>query len=224
MALNEFQWGRILAVAWKHPSFGTDLEKDPAGALQRLKTSNPPLVLASEHQALGLNDPAPFHLESIHSPSEFSGDPARILHEIITTGRRTPSGPVVEVREDSWFLEPARNGNATQPGDTLTLAQWARIYARLWMDFRINQPGFTNTLPSGAIYTPQRGYDNRFAKDPTDVIEDMALSGIPYTRRQTRLFALVQRPTSWSAAELDNVIDTGRVNGFQLRWMVRKCC
>jgi len=38
MALNEIQWGRILALAWLDDGFKKAFEKDPAGALRGLKT------------------------------------------------------------------------------------------------------------------------------------------------------------------------------------------
>jgi hypothetical protein len=164
----------------------------------------------------------------------FAGTTPTELDEIIL-GKRPVSA------EDSWFREPpppADRGDATHTaqGDALSLAEWGRIYGRIWMDKFINDPAHPEFIPFQPKY-PFKDYVKKFEIDPAAVVAVIVpeLNGLPdskppisYIPGTTRLYPLANQPAGWSPAELNSIINsgttTGTPSGQSLRWIMRKCC
>jgi len=211
MALNEIQWGRILALAWLDDEFKAAFEKDPARALRGLKTR--PGLGADLFEELGLDEDASFiDLEHIADyPVDFPGVPkARLLK--IKNGDEYDK---VKLADALWHWGLGRDaikGIATREAKgTLTAAEWGRIYARIWEDERFGDP--------------KKNYKARFERDPAEVVNDITaeLSISHYKYQYTRLFVIGEKP-NWDDEQLEGMVTTGTVNGHPLVWMVTKTC
>jgi hypothetical protein len=220
MALNEIQWGRILALAWRDNNFKVDFEKDPEKALRSHGRSKNLLI------EFGIDPTDPIvDVTIIQSGGpNFAQAHPQVIDAVIR-GNQPAALP-----EDSWFWDSILQGNATQPAatDLITLGQWGKIYARIWMDERLHESTFQ---PFRATYGPKRNYLRQFEKNPAVVVNLLtgsSLAGPPlnisYTPNVTRLFVLIGKPTTWSDAQLDTIIDTGEINGHPVKWMAGKCC
>jgi hypothetical protein len=223
MALTENQWGRILALAWKDNTFKGPFEKDPAHTLRNHPRSK---ALLSQI-GIGPSDPIVDSAMLSQSGPDFSQASPQIIDAVIRGNLKAP------LPEDSWFWDSILKGDATRPDiNLISLEEWGRIYARLWMDARLHEPLFQ---PFRATYGPQSTYLRDFEKDPAAVVNKLT-NGTPppapngpslnitYTKGTTRLFVLVNRPGDWSDEQLEDIIDDGIINGQPVRWMVRKCC
>jgi hypothetical protein len=233
MPLSEAEWGQILALAWRDQGFKLAFERNPVEALKShdhgktlLKT-----ILVKNNNAFPL-----FELRMLdYGGYDFAGTTASDLEDIFL-GKRSVTA------EDSWFCDPlARKGDATRTAqdDTLSLADWGRIYARIWLDKRIdeNGAGFSDQHIQ-KIYGEKKKYAEKFEADPAEVVKKITEElknhkdkppQISYTFNETRLYPLVSKPDSWPEnAELENIINFGTTNGQNggpsLRWKIRKCC
>lgn len=222
MALTEIQWGRILALAWRDNTFKVAFEKDPAQTLR----SHPRSIGLLTSFGIGSTDPIVDVFIVNQGGPNFAQASPQVIDDVIR-GNLPASLP-----EDSWFWDSVRQGDATQPpvpaADFITLSQWGKLYARVWMDERLNESTFQ---PFRATYGPKKNYLRRFEKNPTAIVRELTdttsppagpLLSIPYTQN-TRLFVLVPKP-NWTNDQLDTIIDTGEINGQPVKWMAGKCC
>jgi hypothetical protein len=231
MALNEIQWGQILALAWLNEDFKMDFEIDPAKALKDLRTKDSPLRNSLQNKNpfsedilddLGIDDNSPLiDLERIvEYPVDFSGAPEAMLLKIIAGNDQSP----VKMEEAPWYWGwregEEKHGIATKvEKDTLKGVEWGQIYACIWKDERFGGPD-------------KKNYKAQFERDPAQIVKEIAKevnsdatkSPITYTENVTRLFAVIPKPTEWEIEPLERVVKTGKVNGYPLVWMVTKSC
>jgi hypothetical protein len=219
MALDEIQWGRILAFAWLNKDFKAAFETNPTKALRDLKGQGG--LGAELFEELGLDDNPPLvDLERIVDyPVDFVGVPEDRLIKI-----RKGDEPV-RMPNSQWYWglrEDERNkGIATRSGtdEPVTTTQWGQIYARIWEDER-----------SGG--SDKKNYKARFERDPAAVVKEIAeeskamegMKPINYEYGVTPLYVFDPKPTDWDDEQLEGVVTTGKVNGQPLVWMVTKCC
>lgn len=245
MALSEEAWGRLLALAWVWQdaagkfTFRDKIEKDPADGLSYLKTT--PVALPNGIpkrdflRAVGL-DPDPtvkdhlFYLDSIDYPqdADFKGANCQLLDNWVAGNQPA------EFEEDEWKLAIWRAPVTEPTQNILTLMEWGRIYARIWIDYMLNQLA----QPCRNKYGPnQKGYGTEFERDPATVVEticnELPTLGYPpiqYTKQNTtRLFALIPKPGTWDKLQLEACVGTGKLKGpkkkdHPLCWILRKCC
>src|SRR5262245_21639194 len=138
MALNEIQWGRILALAWIDDQFKESFEKNPAKALRDLKKR--PGLGVGLFEELGLGDTPPLvDLERIVDyPVDFAGVPKDRLINIRNGNEK------IEMSNSRWYWglreDERKKGTATHSDtkEPVTAAQWGQIYARIWEDERFD--------------------------------------------------------------------------------------
>lgn len=230
-ALDEAQRGRLLALAWIDSQFKVDFEKDPAAALRSLKLSvnTPGKPDKATLMDIGLDPDSNVKdrlvdLLTVKYPADFRGMPCAQLDDVIQKGKP-------EMAEDDWSWDGIVEATATNAGTALALSHWGRIYARIWMDDRID------TLPNACKekYGPQQKYREAFETDPAAVVEAITqelkskgIVTIPYTRGVDRLFVLLPRPDAWTDPQVATCVKTGKLEGktntYPLQWICKKCC
>jgi hypothetical protein len=243
MALDDRQWGRILALAWLDNKFRKKLETNPITAFAYLK----------EHETTFRNDYGTYFLDELG----LRGDNVVLTNFEVMSWEGVDFGSMSEDRLDEciqgvniagmgpdqsrWFWN-SRSDDAlvdapatAQEKRTLTPAEWVRIYARLWMDLRIDEPTMSQSYK--AKYGPtMKRYVEEFDKDPAETIKKIAEefnnnvnAGNPgwkklnYVHNNTRLFAVVGKPQDWLDQELVGCVRTGKVRNLPLTWVLKKC-
>lgn len=225
MALSDVQWGRLLALAWIDPAFKGALEMDPALAIKNLKTSGK--LTAVELQAIGL-DPSPtvqdhlLNLGTISYYTDYTNAKYSELDAIVSRGGKHD--------EDGWFWDGILGATATSAPSAssqqggISMPDWSRIYARIWIDHRLNEPGFG----ADPIKYPLKNHRGAFEKDPATTVENITksplLNNIPYAKGITPLFSLLEKPDTWTGKQLERCVKTGDLNGYPLGWICKKCC
>ena len=173
MALNELQWGRIFALAWRNNDFKAALEKDPATALTDLRDNPnsflrrpdsyiPPLDVIREITPPSSDDEI-IDPNRIVYPEDFGGMQPTRLKEIIQDIK------LVAMSIEYWFWGENKGVATTNDErDTISLKDWGRIYARLYVDERIHLPHFKSEFPDS--YHPKKDYTMRFRLSPAAVV------------------------------------------------------
>lgn len=172
--INDLQWGRILALAWLESEFKDRFEINPLTAFAWLIT-NESVLQGKYHpsivQNLGIKNPniSLSNIEGMSWPTvDFSALSGGDLDACI-------QGTVGSINADGtslWFRgsesEQALKSAPPAPGAaTLTSKAWVQIYARIWMDHRLDdleQQWKTKYGPG------KQGYVDEFEKDPVAAI------------------------------------------------------
>jgi hypothetical protein len=234
VALKDGQWGRLLALAWLDQTFKEKFETDPVAAVAHLKTNQ------AEYRSdfgddfldgLGLKDDnvvlANFESMSWKN-TKFEQMSGKRLDECIRGEHIDGLNP----EPSDWFWGD-RSEVAFQEAQeglkTLTARDWVRIYARIWMDHRLNTESidekYTNT------YGPPQGYVEGFEKDPAatvkKIVEEIKTKKwgiqIEYQYRVTRLYAVADKPADWLLQELSGCVKTGKIRDKPFTLVVKKC-
>jgi hypothetical protein len=242
MALNELQWGRIFALAWRNKNFRDTLEKDPAAALMTLRDNPnffsgrdpdtgkdsyiPPFDVIREITPLPGDDEI-VDPNRIVYPEDFGGMQPTRLKEIIQDEK-----PVAMSIEYWFWGEDKGVATTNDEPDTISLRDWGRIYARLYVDERIHLPHFKSEFPD--LYHPKKDYSVRFRLSPAAVVNAIAaefslrdpqfpVPALGYKPDHPRLFALKSKP-NWGDEQLEEAVKTGTVSNMSFRRCITKCC
>src|SRR5262249_22486754 len=148
-----------------------------------------------------------------------------------------PQSPWVWGAQSRGALGPANRTAGEER--TLTAEEWVRIYARIWMDHRLDEPDMGQ--PYKKKYGPKKGHMEGFETDLAATVEKIAeefnnkfkngeegWQPIEYTRGTTRLYAVMKSKASLPDWGLDkptvtNLVRTGTVENQPLVWLVNKC-
>lgn len=232
MALRtDLQRGRILALVWLDPQFKEEFEKNPTKAFKILRTTRADELRQtygeSILQDLGIDDPN-FSLSNFEAMSWLNVDFWSISGNELDACIQGNRDDIVP-GESSWFWNAQSEAALGATPDTLTRKEWGRIYARIWMDYRLSN--MDQQLREK--YGPQRWYVERFEKHPAVIVEEIAkdinMNGwgteIKFALGVTRLFVVQAPPASLAALiEADKtVVKTGLPGNQPLSWEVNKC-
>lgn len=228
--LTDLQRGRILALVWLDPQFKEEFEKNPTKAFKILRTTRADELRQtygeSIFQDLGIDDPN-FSLSNFEAMSWLNVDFRSISGSDLDACIQGNMGSIVP-GESLWFWNSqSESALAEAPPDTLTKKEWGRIYARIWMDYRL--PDMAQQLREK--YGPQRWYVERFEKHPAVIVEEIAkdinMNGwgteIKFALGVTRLFVVQDPPASLPGPISGVTVQTGLIENKPILWEVNKC-
>lgn len=244
MALDDQQWGRILALAWLDDEFRKKFEMNPLTAFAYLK----------EHEDTFKQDYGDYFLEELGLKgndviltnfqvmawdgvnfAEMSGDR---LDECIQGTNIENLGPDQSIWFWNMLLGDALVEASATNGEprTLTPTEWVRIYARLWMDLRFDELTMPNQIRAKYERPIKGQFVEEFDKNPTDVIGKIAKEfsdkvdagelgwkKLDYVLNRIRLYSVIGKPQDWTPQELAGCVRTGNLRTFPLTWVLKKC-
>lgn len=256
MALTPQQWGRILALAWLDPTFKEKFEFDPAKAVKYLREKEEAYQsdFGNDFLAnLGLQDNNVILANFEAMTWDGTGFETRSGKELDDWIQG--QGSINEVAPDlcEWFWD-GENGlglkdeqrlkdgqESKESGDERTLdgKDWVRIYARIWMDNRLD--GMDQEYR--AIYgLEKKNYMEKYDEDPAAAIEEIVtemkkmvaetkgyakMSPIVYARGTTRLFEVTDKPEdkpeNFGMQDLPIIVRAGGYANKVFRFVLKKC-
>ncbi len=231
MAFTDQQWGRLLALAWLEPGFKKELEKSAASAFSYLKENEAQLRIKYGDfilEDLGLTGEniVPANFENMAWEGiDFGGMTGERLDECIRGDNIAGMKPA----ESLWYWKSYNNNavNPNPPTETLQGEDWVRIYARIWMDIRLDDPSISPDLKKK--YIPHRNYMADFEQDPAKTVSRIKdefdkLKFDPLN--PSTLYELTDAPKkdpNFNNQILTQIVKTGKAEEEPLVWDFKKC-
>jgi len=214
-AITDLQWARVHAKAWLDSNFKDTLDKNPAAALDPSVRTQ--LKIRLDAKLIDLKSASGYGVNfDNYKPDE--------LQTIYTTGKL--GGKLIEMTPSQWRSPSGNFQDVTQKDPGISLANWAKIYAYIWYQFKFASNG-----------TIRDDFENKPAetlRDPTNNVKDQTVDNvnrlsptvpkIDYIYQQTPLITHGDPPTEpGSPAGLKDIRDD-EMDAKGYRYRVSYCC